>query len=166
MLFNVSALLREPVGSTRRYRLEPEEPVHRGQVELTRIPGGVLVRCHAGVVIEAACSRCLADFGYPVEVAFEEVFVQQVDEHTGARLPAPDDPDAFRIGIDHSIDISEAVRQYSETAAALQPLCRSECPGLCPECGQDLNAGECGCRRVHTDPRWEALAALKLTANG
>jgi uncharacterized protein len=135
-------------------------------VEFTRIPGAVLVRCRADIVIDAACSRCLAEFGYPAEVRFEEVYVQQVDEHTGARLAPPEDPDAFRIGGDHSIDISEAVRQYSETAAALQPLCRPDCPGICPECGQDLNAGECGCRRVLTDPRWEALAALKRTANG
>jgi uncharacterized protein len=160
MLFNVSQLLREHVGASRRYTLEPEFPVHHGDVELIRTPTGVLVRCHADVVIEAECSRCLTQFGYPVSIGFEEVFVQQVDVQTGVKLEAPD-PDDFIIGTDHSIDISEAVRQYSEMAAAMQPLCRQDCPGLCPVCGQDLGDGVCGCDRTTVDPRWAALAALK-----
>jgi uncharacterized protein len=159
VLFNVSQLLREHVGSTRRYQLEPEAPVHRGDVELIRMPSGVLVRCHADVVIDAECSRCLAQFGYPASISFEEVFAQQVDVSTGAKLEH--DPDDFVIGLDHSIDISEAVRQYSEMAAAMQPLCRPDCPGICAICGQDLSLGLCGCDRAPVDPRWAALAALK-----
>ena len=38
MLFNVSGLLRSPVGAVRRYTLEPERPVHGGNVELIRTP--------------------------------------------------------------------------------------------------------------------------------
>ena len=166
MLFNVSGLLRENVGATRRYTLEKDPPVHRGSVELIRMPRGVLVRCEADIVIDDCCSRCLAPFGYPEKVDFEEVFVQQVDLISGARLEEPGQPDAFLIAIDHTIDITEAVRQYTETAAAMQPLCRPECPGICAECGQDLNMAMCECSRRPFDHRWAALAALKLSANG
>lgn len=165
MLFNVATLLREPVGSTRRYTLDPEVPVHRGTVELLRMPDGVLVRAEADVLVEAACSRCLTPFAYPLHVRFEEIYYQQVDLKTGARLAEPEDGEAFRIGLDNTIDIKEAVRQYSEVAAEMQPLCRPECPGICPVCGQDLSIGECSCDRGPRDPRWAALAALKR-ANG
>jgi uncharacterized protein len=165
MLFNVATLLREPVGSTRRYTLDPEVPVHRGTVELLRMPDGVLVRAEADVLVEAACSRCLTPFAYPIHVGFEEIYYQQVDLKTGARLAEPEDGEAFRIGLDNTIDIKEAVRQYSEVAAEMQPLCRPECPGICPVCGQDLSIGECSCDRGPRDPRWAALAALKR-ANG
>ena len=47
MLFNVSQLLRENVGSTRNYELGPEPPIHRGSAELIRTPDGVLVRVEA-----------------------------------------------------------------------------------------------------------------------
>jgi uncharacterized protein len=161
MQFNVSQLLREPVGGTRRYVLDPEPPVHRGTAELLRTPNGVLLRFEGEVVIDANCSRCLAAFGYPVDVHFEEIWVQQVDVATGARLPAPDDPDSFMIDLSHTIDITEAVRQYSEMAAAMQPLCRPDCPGICPECGTDLNLGDCRCDRQPIDARWAALGALK-----
>jgi uncharacterized protein len=169
MLFNVSSLLREPVGSSRRYTLEPEAPVRSGHVELIRVPRGVLVRTTADVDYAAECSRCLEPFVAPVHVEFEEVFFQQVDVVTGRRLEDEDeerDPDAFLIGTDHSIDIREAVRQYTEMAAAMQPLCRADCPGLCPQCGQDLSVTTCDCDRAPADVRWAALAALKFPSNG
>ncbi|MBA4180932.1 MAG: hypothetical protein C0506_10125 [Anaerolinea sp.] len=166
MLFNVATLLREPAGSGRDYVLQPDPPVHRGTVQLIRTPGGVLVLCEADVLLEATCSRCLAPFAYPAHIMFEEVFAQQVEVATGSHLPPPEDPEAFLIALNHTIDITEAVRQYSEMAAVMQPLCRPDCPGICPECGQDLSIAACRCERRPIDSRWAALAALKRTSNG
>jgi len=171
MLFNVSQLLREHIGSSRSYAFNAEPdvqpPVHRGAAELIRTPDGVLVRASADVVIEANCSRCLAAFGYPAHIVFDETYVQQYDVTTGARVELEsDDADAFVISANHTIDISEAVRQYSETAAEMQPLCRPDCPGICPECGTDLTIAKCRCDRTPMDSRWAALAALKLSTNG
>jgi uncharacterized protein len=141
--------------------------VHGGSASLVRTPGGVLVSVQADVVIEATCSRCLAPFGYPAHIEFEEIFVQRYDAVSGARLePEEEDEDSFVIGADHLIDITEAVRQYSEMATAMQPLCSPDCPGLCPECGQDLSVGGCRCEREPLDTRWSALAALKQTLHG
>ena len=165
MFFNVSQLLREEVGASRRYELEPEDHVHHGSVELIRTPGGVLVRCKARIEVDADCSRCLAPFCYLADIDFEEVYVQQVDPATGRKLPL-EDADAFLIGADHTIDICDAVRQYSEMAAEMQPLCRPDCPGICPVCGTDLGIATCQCDRTPIDPRWEALVALKRKTNG
>jgi len=166
MLFNVAQLLRQEVGASRHYALEPDEPVHAGQVELIRVPDGVLVRCEADVLLEAQCSRCLAAFAYRARIRFEEVYVQQVDLVHGQRMPEPDDPESFRIGMDNTIDIREAVRQYSETAAEMRPLCRPDCPGLCPTCGTDLSLATCQCEQGAVDPRWAALIGLKRMTNG
>ncbi len=165
MQFNVSQLLRDSLGASRRYLLEAEPPVHRGSVELMRTPGGVLVQAEADVFIDANCARCLAAFGYPEHIAFEEIYYQQLDVTSGARLPTADEAEdgSFFVDLDHSIDIREAVRQYSEMAAEMQPLCRPDCPGLCPHCGQDLSIEACSCDRAPVDPRWEALSALKRT---
>jgi uncharacterized protein len=167
VLFNVSGLLREPVGAKRNYTLDPEPPVHSGTAELIRTPGGVLVRIDADVVLDASCSRCLAPFGYPAHISFEEIFEQQVDVVSGKRLERDDHADdAFQISLQHTIDITEAVRQYSETVAAMQPLCRPDCPGICPNCGQDLSLGTCSCDRTPIDSRWAALAGLRQDSNG
>jgi len=166
MQFNVSQLLRERPGASRHYVLDPQPPLLRGAVTLIRTPDGVLVQCEGAGVLESSCSRCLAPFGYPVDFAFDEIFVQQVDVTTGAAMPPSDEPDAFLVALNHTIDITEAVRQYSEMAAEMQPLCRPDCPGLCPECGMDLNLGDCRCDRAPIDSRWAALAALKRSSNG
>lgn len=162
MLFNVSQLLREPVGSTRSATIDPEPPLHHGRAKLVRVPGGVLVHLEGEIFIDAICSRCITPFSYPEPIAFEEIFAQQVDPVTGVHLEVEDD-DGFRIDLNHTIDITEAVRQYTEMAAEMQPLCRPDCPGFCPECGQDLSMNRCECDQTPKDPRWAALAALKQT---
>jgi uncharacterized protein len=40
----------------------------------------------------------------------------------------------------------------------LNPLCREDCKGLCPQCGTNLNTETCDCAQEWEDPR---LAALK-----
>jgi uncharacterized protein len=171
MLFNVSQLLREHIGSSRSYTFDRESgatpPVLRGSATLIRTPDGVLVEASVDVVLEAECSRCLVPFGYPAHIEFDETYLQQYDVTTGARVEIEsDDADAFVISANHTIDISEAVRQYSVTAAEMQPLCRPDCPGICPECGTDLTIANCRCDRTPTDSRWAALAALKRPTNG
>jgi uncharacterized protein len=163
MQFNVSSLLREPTGSSRRFGLDPEGDLLEGRLELIRTPGGLLARFEGRVESNAACSRCLRPMRVQTPVRFEEVYAQQVDLITGRRLPPPEDPDSFLVSTDNVIDITEAVRQYSETAAELRPLCRADCPGLCPVCGTDLSTTVCSCDRNPADPRWAALEALRGT---
>ena len=160
MLFNVSQLLRETTGSARSFVLERGGPIHKGTAVLTRAPDGVLVQVRADVVFEAICSRCVAPFGYETTIEFDEIYHQQVDVASGRKLADAEDREAFLIDLHHMIDITEAVRQYSETAAEMQPLCRADCPGICPVCGNDQNVAPCSCDRAPIDPRWANLAAL------
>lgn len=165
MMFNVSQLLRSEVGASRHYALEPETPVLRGKVDIIRTPGGVLLTCEAELTLEAECSRCVAAYGYAAHISFDELFAQQVDLLTGRKV-AIEDPQTFLIELDNTIDIREAVRQYSDMAAEMQPLCRPDCPGLCPICGTDMSIAPCQCDRTPIDPRWAALETLKQKTNG
>ena len=36
-------------------------------------------------------------------------------------------------------------------------LCKPDCKGLCSQCGQNLNLGDCGCNQRRIDPRLEVL---------
>lgn len=46
---------------------------------------------------------------------------------------------------DTAIDITEDVRQELMLEYPLRPLCKPDCKGLCPKCGEDLNEGDCKC---------------------
>jgi uncharacterized protein len=45
----------------------------------------------------------------------------------------------------------------------MKPLCRPDCAGLCPVCGQNLNLGECQCPPPEADPRWAKLRQIGLS---
>jgi uncharacterized protein len=167
MLFNVSGLVQEGIGATRRHQvdgvLETEgrdpEPV-TGDVELLTTKAGVLVRARLRLVEPETCSRCLKPLEETLPIEFEEEFLSTVDVRTGHPVQRDQDDEAFTIDENHLLDLTEAIRQYREASAVMQPLCREDCRGLCPRCGQDLNNGDCACTAAPIDNRWSALAGL------
>jgi uncharacterized protein len=152
--FNVAQLLKSPVGTVRDYDVdetlptieeyETTEPV-RGHVKLTRTNQGVLVEARLATTVRLECSRCLEEVVAPLRVYVHEEFLPTVDVVTGLPLELPPESEAFAIDEHHILDLGEAVRQYALLEIPLQPLCRAECAGLCPNCGQNLNTGRCDC---------------------
>jgi uncharacterized protein len=166
MRFNVSGLLQEGVGATRQYeiddmlRVEGREAERvAGTIEMLRTKMGILVRAHLRLVEPEACSRCLKALEETVRIDFEEEFQPTVDPRSGGRIEDRD-PDAFLIDENHTLDLTEALRQYREISLEMAPLCQPECKGLCPNCGKDLNFGDCGCDRGAVDARWAGLDVL------
>jgi len=163
--YNVSELLREPVGSTREYEVDgqvliddaqPQPDRFTGRTTFLRTKNAVLVTAHLRGVQREDCSRCLQEMEIPVLLEIEEEFFASVDADTGAALPAPEDTEAFRVDAQHTLDLEEAVRQSWATALPMQPLCRPDCRGLCARCGQNLNQGACSCP-PEEDERWNSL---------
>ena len=63
--------------------------------------------------------------------------------------------------IDGFFDVTELVRDTLIAAQPIQNLCKPDCKGLCPNCGQNLNEGECSCSKSAVDPRLAALLNFK-----
>ena len=59
-----------------------------------------------------------------------------------------------------SIVLDDLVRDTLLVAEPLRELCKSDCKGLCPVCGQNLNEGQCDCDTFVPDPRLAALESL------
>lgn len=170
MQFNVSQLLREPIGSRRVYQVdEPFRPepaaqqtvLLQGPVELLRIDRGILAEARLTSQAEGECARCLRPVTYPVTIAIEEEFLPSVDPVTGATLPEPDEPGTFTIDAHHILDLTEPARQAWQLEQPMALLCREDCPGLCPQCGADRASGRCTCAAEPLDARWAALAGLR-----
>lgn len=168
MDMNVSQLLRESIGATRG--LDIDEPMDitgsgrprrvRGSCNLLRTQRSILVKCALEAEVDLTCSRCLSPFVQPVKIRFEEEFHPMVDVDTGAFLPPPEESHAFTIDERHTLDLTEAIRQYALLAIPMKALCKKDCAGLCPVCGKNLNEGKCDCPPDDTDPRWARLADL------
>jgi uncharacterized protein len=61
---------------------------------------------------------------------------------------------------EHVLDLAEMLREQFYLALPMQPLCRPDCQGLCPECGIDRNLDTCQCKTEWVDPRLSVLKAL------
>ena len=130
---------------------EPEDCRIEGSVEVTgeilctgeayRLTG--CVRCKRNAV----CDRCLEHFSAEESYAFDEE-VRRTDDESGLSI------------VDDKMDISPLIRDTLLAAQPIHNVCRPDCLGLCPKCGANLNAGECGCDRAVPDPRLAALEQL------
>ncbi len=150
--FNVSQLLLEGPGATRDFDFnepfpDPADELHlrgpiSGHAHLTRTSEGILAHSeyHACVVLE--CSRCLEEATAQVDGDLDEEFMPTSDIRTGVPIPLPEgtEDDQPLINEHHEIDLNEILRQNILTNLPLQPLCEAQCPGLCDQCGERLDA--------------------------
>jgi uncharacterized protein len=167
MLYNVAQLLKEPIGSTRSYKVEENftgsehfADSVRGFLRLLRTHQGVLATAELEVKVTLDCGRCLSTFPLPLTLDIEEEFFPLVDVNTGRRLPIPSGAEGTRIGADHVLDFTDVLRQCVITHVPMKPLCHPECSGLCQQCGANLNQRDCQCSGADWDPRWKVLADL------
>ena len=167
MEFNVSQLLKEAVGTARRYRVAEQVRLPdnegsywvEGDVHLLKTDKGVLAQCSLGTEAEDSCSRCLAPLRRSVALSIEEEYFPIVDPASGLRVVPPED-ETFTLDERHILSLDEAFRQYLVMSAPIQPLCHDNCLGLCPTCGGNRNSQPCLCATATENPRWSALRQL------
>ena len=95
------------------------------------------------------CDRCLAEGEREITLDFSEDY---------AKTPGETDEVALYDG--ETIILDDLVRDTLLVAEPLRELCKSDCKGLCPVCGQNLNEGQCDCDTFVPDPRLAALESL------
>ncbi len=167
MLYNVATILQETTGSSREYAaddsiiIDAEPRRLRGRVRLDRTPRGILLRATLDGFFDTDCSRCLKPCTLPVALSIAEVFIPQVDLTTGARIEAIEgEEEAYGINSRNELDLAEVIQHYWTMTAPMAPVCREDCPGLCPSCGEDANPSHT-CAQTPVDDRWSKLAQLR-----
>lgn len=174
MVINVAPLLRQPLGTRQEYEVE-ESPIDpRGdnaglleasivdvdaRLQATHTNPGAYVEGAADAHVAAQCARCLKPIDTPVHADFAEQYYATAPVDRGVGLvEAP--LDAKTIGSDFKIDLTPLLREELILVTPVAAVCRPDCAGLCPVCGEDLN------ERPHAheekvDVRWSALQQLK-----
>jgi uncharacterized protein len=135
-----------------------EDPVTL-DLDLDSVVEGILVRGTVGFSLVVGCARCLTPCPVRVDASVTELFMDP------ARVESDDELDPGYELIDDltGLDLSALVRDALLVDLPIRVLCRDDCAGLCPVCGADRNAGDCGHRDTTTvDPRWAALSDLRL----
>ncbi|HWJ82824.1 MAG TPA: YceD family protein [Nocardioides sp.] len=168
-------------GSQRQVTLTVPAPVDLG-IEVLSVPEGapveldlrleavmegVLVTGTAYATAEGECARCLEPIRDELEVTFQELYVY--DDHRDALRAKQDvdegnDDQETSLLQDDLLDLEPVLRDAVVLALPFQPLCRDDCPGLCPDCGARLADDPDHAHEAEIDPRWAALT--ELTGSG
>jgi uncharacterized protein len=124
-------------------------------LRMESVSEGVLVSGTVTAPVEGECGRCLRTVDDTVAVPIQELYAY---EHSTTDETADED-EVGRLRGD-LIDLEPALRDAVVLALPTNPLCREECPGLCPECGVPLD--ELPAEHTHEvlDTRWAALSKL------
>ncbi|WP_158630043.1 DUF177 domain-containing protein [Cohnella sp. AR92] len=165
MLLNVQDLaarkqpvaLKETVDVTEAYRnVRDVKPLGPLTAELTAVYADGLIDVSGTIdcKLQFQCSRCLdpieKDWHIPFQATFKVVAKEQLDQDE------PEDEDILRIK-DEPLELLPYIEEELMLSMPLAPICKDDCKGLCPDCGQNRNEQECGCHREKIDPRFDAL---------
>jgi uncharacterized protein len=131
-----------------------------GRVELiSGSLGEIRVRGHLAVAMEVACDRCLEPAAFPVEGDFE-LYYRPLEAGFGDEkaLDAGEAEMGFYEG--DGLELNDVLREQVHLSLPMQRLCRENCKGICPQCGQSRNQTECQCKPAAADDRWAGLRSI------
>ena len=129
--------------------------------ELSKNAAKTDVRGSIQAPVEIDCTRCLTPVRKDLDIVIEADFVDKelLPDSRETHLESNDlDTDVID---GNELDLNEVVREQILLNLPETVLCREDCKGICPQCGKDLNEGDCQCGGEEIDPRWAALKDLK-----
>jgi len=157
---NVGFIIHEEVGYTAEFPFEfdkiriGDDPVlldFTGLVDIGRTPQGLVVTGHFSGRTSLECARCLKAFDQRLNWDMTELYAFNEKSVSDSGLIVPEDA---------QIDLEPLIRDYALLEIPISPLCRPDCKGLCPVCGQDLNIRDCGHRPQEDESPFSSLKKL------
>jgi len=131
---------------------------HRGPKEIV---ADIRLRGQFAGKFEVPCARCVEPVGISLASDFDLIF-----RPVGADAGPPErsiSSGETEIGYYQrdSLLLEDVLREQVLLSLPVRTLCKPDCKGLCPRCGQNRNSQPCSCDEGPSDPRWEALAELR-----
>jgi uncharacterized protein len=119
-----------------------------GVARITRTPQGLLCQVKVQAGTTCSCVRCLEDFDQSLAADFSELYAFNQRSISESGLILPDNG---------YIDLTPLVREFLLLEIPINPLCRTDCRGLCSECGANLNTAPCEHQQSSGDSRLGVL---------
>ncbi len=157
---NVGFIVHEEIGSIHDFPFEfdhiklgddLELQNFEGLVNIGRTPQGLLVTGRFSGDTSMECVRCLKEFNHSLVWDMTELYAFNEKSTSDSGLLVPEDA---------QIDLQPLIREYALLEVPIKPICKPDCKGLCPVCGQDLNLADCGHRPQEDDSPFSVLKNL------
>jgi DUF177 domain-containing protein len=126
----------------------------KARLDVSRPSNGHAFRLRFPLRVEGPCMRCLDDAAIETKVDAREVDQADTDDE---ELRSP-------YVVDDELDLGRWAHDAAVLAIPTRVLCREDCAGLCPTCGESLNDADPADHEhgAGTDPRWAKLRELEL----
>lgn len=131
-----------------------------GTAELHAATEEIRVNGRLSVTLQMECDRCTEPFKQDTVQEFDLSYLPMPETTPGAEIAiGPGDSNVgFYDG--PGLELNDILMEQVILALPLQRLCRADCQGICPTCGQDRNERVCDCQEQIVDERWSALRKL------
>ena len=112
--------------------------------------------------LELNCARCLEPVLEEVSRDFDLIYrpLSLVPRKEEGPLSLGETEIAFFEG--DGLFLADILSEQINLAVPMKAICRSDCRGLCPHCGANLNYEQCSCEARSVDPRLASLERFKL----
>ena len=131
---------------------------HRGPRDIV---ADIRLRGHFAGNFQVPCARCVEPVEIPLAADYDLIFrPAEADAEAPERsITAPE----TEIGYyqKDSLLLEDVLREQVLLSLPVRTLCKPDCKGLCPRCGENRNSRACTCEVGPSAPRWEALAGLR-----
>lgn len=140
---NVGFIKSQAIGYSRDFEfeypailLEPDLNLidFSGVLRIGRTPQGLVCQGDFHTQYQMDCVRCLGPAIVQLSTSFNELYAFSERDTSESELLLPEDA---------HIDFEPILYEYLTLEIPIQPLCKNECKGLCPECGENLNERLC-----------------------
>jgi uncharacterized protein len=157
---NVGFIIHEEVGYSydfpfelERIRLGDDFEIREltGDVNVGRTAQGLLFNGDFRAKTTLECARCLKLFERQLGWNLTELYAFSEKSTSDSDLIVPENA---------QVDLQPLIREYALLEVPINPVCRPDCRGLCPVCGEDLNIRDCGHRSRDEESPFSVLRNL------
>lgn len=137
------------------------DPHVKGLIRLQESEQDVFLTAQIQTRIRLSCFRCLDRFDLDKEINLDLVVRRTKKGYSDHDHEVESTSNEIWIE-GPELDMGTLIAQEFLLEVPMKPVCREDCPGLCPHCGASKGSGQCSCpEEDDVDPRWQVLAKLK-----
>lgn len=113
--------------------------------EKARVEGSVQI------TFQTSCDRCLTEVPTMLDLHFERIVTSSEGSVEDEQIDDLSFMEGYQLNVETFV-YNEIIGNWPAKI-----LCKEDCRGICPVCGQNLNVRDCGCDTFVPDPRMAVI---------
>ena len=166
------AWLTAVVAELQESALDGKKPLYSVDLEMRQLQEVVFLKSKLNLELGLLCSRCANNFEYNLKSSFQCMFTRdktlcEQTENVGIAHSEPTGATGEDLEMEllekDFIELADVLKEQIYLKLPIQPLCKDDCKGICPVCGQDQNTQPCQCHRIKNPALANALKNFRIS---